>query len=82
MVYINIPFVPENKRIDRDLTHKELEALDISTEAKESAFEAIYNRLPRGVQFAEQDLNQANLLERALNRLGVPFRQSELSEFL
>ncbi len=81
MVYINIPFVPENKRISKDLTKKELKALDISDDAKENAFEAIYNRLPRGVLFAEQDLNQANLLEKALNRLGVPFRQSELSEF-
>ena len=82
MVFINIPFVPENKRISRDLTHKELEALDISDEAKTSAFAAIYNRLPRGVIFAEDDLNQANLLERALIRLGIPVRQSELPEFL
>ena len=82
MVYINIPFVPENKRISRDLTQKELEALNISDEAKETAFEAIYNRLPRGVPFAEDDLNQANLLERALIRLGIPVRQSELPEFL
>jgi hypothetical protein len=82
MVYINIPYIPENNRISKDLTQKELEALDISDDAKTSAFAAIYNRLPRGVPFAEDDLNQANLLERTLIRLGIPVRQSELPEFL
>ena len=82
MVYVNIPFVPENNRISRNSTKKELEALDISELAKIAAFDAIYNRLPRGVSFAEKDSNQANLLENTLIRLGVPFRETELPEFL
>ena len=81
MVYINIPYVPENKNLDVDLVQKELQAVDISEEAKWTAFEAIYNLHPRGVSFTEQDLKEAFQLEKALSRLGVPYRVSEESEF-
>lgn len=79
MVYINIPYVPENKKISRDLVEKELQALEISDDAKWNVFEAIYNLHPRGVSFA--DLKEAFQLEKVLSRLGVPYRQSEESEF-
>lgn len=82
MVYINIPFVHENKRIDKDLAEKELQNLTISDEAKLTAFEAIYNKLPRGVEFDDADLKDAAALEKVLQRLGVPFRQSESPEFI
>jgi hypothetical protein len=82
MIYINIPYVPENNRIDKDLAQKELEALDISEDAKYAAFEAIYNRLPRGVSFEGDDLREASLLEKALSRLGIPYRLSEESEYV
>ena len=82
MVYINIPFVQENKRIDKDLAEKELQNAQISDEAKSSAFEAIYNKLPRGVEFDSADLKEAIALEKVLERLGVPYRQSESSEFV
>lgn len=81
MVYINIPFVEENKRIDKDLAEKELDNAQISYEAKVTAFDAIYNKLPRGVEFANEKLKEALALEKVLHRLGVPYRQSEMSEF-
>lgn len=80
MVYINIPYVHENNRIDKSLAEKELAILNISDEAKHDAFEAIYNIHPRGVTFGK-DLKEALLLEDALNRLGVPYRQSEEPEY-
>lgn len=81
MVYINIPYVPENNRIDKDLTKKELQCLDISDEAKQSAFAAIYNLNPRGVNFENEDSVEAIMLEGVLQRLGIPYRRSEESEY-
>lgn len=81
MVYINIPFVIENNRIDRDVARRELQVLEISDDAKYEAFEAIYTRTTRGVNFDGKDEKEAALLEKALSRLGVPFRQSEKSEY-
>jgi hypothetical protein len=81
MVYINIPYVPENNRINKDLAQKELQALDINDEAKQTAFKAIYNRLPHGVSFSEKDLKEAFQLEKVLSRLGIPYRESEESEW-
>jgi hypothetical protein len=82
MVYINIPYVPENNRIDKDLIEKELQSLDINEDAKHAAFEAIYNRLPHGVSFDENDLKEAFQLEKVLSRLGIPYRESEESEWI
>lgn len=82
MVYIDIPFVNENKRIDRVLIEKELQSLTISEEAKKDAFDAIYNRLPRGVEFDSAHLSDAVELQNVLRRLGVPYRQIESSEFI
>lgn len=79
MVYINIPYVPENDRIDRSLTAKELKILDIGEEAKYQAFEAIYHKHPRGVNF--ESMEKAVLLQGALARLGVPYRQSTESDY-
>ncbi len=81
MVFINIPFVNENKIIDTAIVKKALDSLDISEDAKYEAFQAIYNRKPRGVQFDDKDLNKAVSLENALAKLGIPYRQSEISEF-
>ena len=79
MVYVNIPYVAENDLIDPSLVGKELSVLNISEVAKHEAFEAIYNTRPRGVNFT--DLVEASLLQRALYRLGVPYRQSNESEY-
>lgn len=81
MVYINIPFVVENNNIDKDFAKRELEVLDISEDAKYEAFEAIYSRKTRGVNFDDKNTKEALLLEKALQRLGVPFRQTEKSEY-
>ena len=81
MVFINIPFVAENKIIDTDIVKRALDSLDISEDAKYEAFQAIYNRKPRGVQFDDTDLSKAVSLENALAKLGIPYRQSEISEF-
>ena len=78
MVFVNIPYYVENDRIDRAVTQKELQVLDISEDQRYEAFAAIYNKLPRGVEFS--DPKKAMLLEAALSRLGVPFRQTPESE--
>ncbi len=82
MVFINIPFVVENKNIDTEIVIKALKSLDISENARYEAFQSIYNRRPRGVLFAEGDLDKAVLLENALRKLGIPYRQTEESEHL
>lgn len=82
MVFINIPFVAENKNIDTEIVINALKPLDISEDAKYTAFQSIYNRRPRGVLFAENDLDKALQLENALGKLGVPYRQTEESEHL
>jgi hypothetical protein len=79
MVYINIPYVAENDRIEAHRAQAELEALSISESAKHYAFAAIYNKRPRGVSF--DDPNEAIVLQRALYRLGVPYRASRESDY-
>ena len=79
MVYINIPYVPENDTIDKDFAVEQIQALTISDEAKWEAYKAIYNLHPRGVEF--EDPAEALELEIVLKKLGVPYRQSEASEF-
>jgi hypothetical protein len=79
MVYVNIPYVVENDRIDRALTARELELLDIDEAAKHEAFEAIYHKRPRGVSFSSID--DAVQLQRVLYRLGVPYRQTPESDY-
>jgi len=80
MVFINIPFVVENKSIDTEIVISALKSLDISEDAKYEAFQSIYYRKPRGVWFSDGDLKKALLLENALGKLGVPYRQTEESE--
>ena len=81
MVYINIPNVPENKRISKDLVKKEINILDISDDAKQNAYAAIYKLKPRGVDFEEKDLEYAVKLELTLQKLGIPYRRSEEYEY-
>ena len=82
MVYINIPYVPENNTIDKDYVKREIQALDISDEAKWETYKAIYYLHPRGVEFADEDLKQALQVEALLSKLGVPYRQTENPEFI
>jgi hypothetical protein len=79
MVYVNIPYVPENDRVDREITARELQILNIDEDAKQEAFAAIYNKRPRGVDFT--DPQQAFRLQETLQRLGVPYRESPESEY-
>ena len=79
MVYVNIPYVPENDKLDPSLVGRELGLLNISEGAKYEAFEAIYHKRPRGVSFS--DIVEASVLQRTLYRLGVPFRQSDESDY-
>jgi len=74
MVYIDIPYVVENDRINSDLAKKEIELLNISERAKKSAYAAIYNFRPRGVDFSGKEAIEAVLLEVALKKLGAPYR--------
>jgi len=82
MVFVNIPYVPENNRIGRDLTKKEIQALDISDTAKQSAYAAVYNKRPRGVNFDSKHSVEAIMLEDLLRKLGIPYRRSEESEYI
>ena len=79
MVYVNIPYIAENDRIDAMVVGKELSALAISEHAKYEAFEAIYHKRPRGVDFS--DPADAMKLENLLYRLGVPFRRTAESDY-
>ncbi|HEY8561657.1 MAG TPA: hypothetical protein VIL74_14875 [Pyrinomonadaceae bacterium] len=75
MVYIDIPYVAENNRINKDLTKKEIETLNISERAKQTAHAAIYNFRPRGVDFTGNEAIEAILLEVVLKKLGIPYRR-------
>ncbi len=77
MVFINIPYVPENNRVDKLIAEKEIAALDISESAKLSVFTAIYNLHPRGVTFGADKLREVQMLESSLHRLGIPYRREE-----
>jgi hypothetical protein len=79
MVYVNIPYVAENDRIEAYVAQRELELLRISESAKHDAFAAIYNKRPRGVNFDSP--TEAIQLQGALYRLGVPFRISSEPEY-
>jgi hypothetical protein len=79
MVYVNIPYIPENDRIEAYLVQRELGALNISEAAKHEAFEAIYNKRPRGVEFSSPA--DAVSLGNALHRLGVPYRTTPESDY-
>jgi hypothetical protein len=79
MVFVNIPYVVENDRLDPSVLRKELEALSISEEAKHDAFAAVYNKRPRGVNF--EDVSAAALLQKVLYRLGVPYRETAESDY-
>ena len=79
MVYVNIPYVIENDRLDPSRVGKELGVLPISEGAKHDAFAAIYNKHPRGVSF--DNPSDAVLLQKALYSLGVPFRTTPESDY-
>lgn len=81
MVYVSIPYVPENNRIDKDLVKKEIQYLDITENAKEVAMAAIYHNKPHGVDFAGKNSVEAIILESLLSKLGVPYRRLEKSDY-
>jgi hypothetical protein len=75
MVYLEIPYIVENNRVNRSTAQNEIQMLNISNEAKADVFEAIYNRRPEGVSFDDKELEEVLLLENALRKLGIPYRQ-------
>lgn len=75
MIYIEIPYYVENKRINKDCVKKELQILNLSDDEKHNVFEAIYNLRPRGVNFEDKDSEKISWLQRALERLGVGYRR-------
>jgi hypothetical protein len=75
MIYIEIPFSSENKRIDKDYVKQELQTLTITEDEKHNVFEAIYNLRPRGVNFNDKDSEKVSWLQKALERLGVGYRR-------
>lgn len=75
MIYIEIPYIAENNQVNRNSAKNEIQILNISDEEKANVFEAIYHRLPSGVSFDDKDVEQVLLLENALHRLGIPYRQ-------
>lgn len=81
MVYVSIPYVPENNRIDKDLVKKEIQCLEIPENAKEVAIEAIYHLKPHGVDFAGKNSVDAIILEGLLSKMGIPYRRLEKSDY-
>ncbi len=81
MVYISIPYVPENNRIDKKLVKNEIEILGITDDQKYNVYEAIYNLKPRGVDFEGVDTIATDELQSALRKLGIPYRQLEESDY-
>ena len=75
MIYIEIPYYVENKRIDKDHVKKELQTLNLSDDDEKDVFEAIYNLRPRGVNFEDKDSEKVSWLQRTLERLGVGYRR-------
>jgi hypothetical protein len=76
MIYIEIPYYIENKRIDKDRAKKELQILNLSDDEKRDVFEAIYNLRPRGVNFEDKDSEKVSWLQKTLERLGVGYRRA------
>jgi len=81
MVYISLPYVPENKRIDKDVLKREIENLSIDDDEKYNVYEAIYNLKPRGVDFKGTDTEEISKLESILRKLGIPYRRLEESDY-
>ncbi len=81
MVYISIPYVPENNRIDKKLVEKEIAVLGIGEDEKYYVYEAIYNRKPHGVDFEAADIAVIVELEATLHKLGIPYRRLEESDY-
>ena len=79
MSYINIPYVVENNRLDKERVRKELDQLALTDDAKADTLAAIYSLRPRGVELNEP--THAMELKTLLMRLGIPHRQSEVSEY-
>mgnify|MGYP000321255022 CR=1 FL=1 len=75
MIYLEIPYVAENDRVSRVSAESEIKILNISDSTKAEIFEAIYHRHPEGVNFEDKQLEQVLLLENALSRFGIPYRQ-------
>lgn len=74
MIFLEIPFVSENKSVNKSSVEKEIRILNINQNLKAEVFDAIYNQRPSGVNFENSDLEQVLLLEKALGRLGIPYR--------
>ena len=81
MVYISIPYVPENNRINKDLVKKEIDILGIGDDEKQIVYKAIYNLKPRGVDFKGTDTVEVSKLESTLRKLGIPYRRLEESDY-
>ena len=81
MVYISIPYVPENKRVSKALVKKEIDNLSLDEDEKSNVYEAIYNLKPRGVDFKGTDTEEVSKLESTLRKLGIPYRRLEESDY-
>jgi hypothetical protein len=78
---MDIPFVVENNRIEKEKVKRELAVLNLNEATRDEAFDAIYNLKPRGINFENKDLWQAQMLAKVLSNLGIPYRLAEISEF-
>jgi hypothetical protein len=75
MIYLEIPYVSENKRINKISLQGEIQNLQISQESKASVFDAVFNYFPKQVDFDNENLKELVLLEGILHRFGVPYRR-------
>jgi len=76
MIYIEIPYYIENKRIDKNCVKKELQISPLSDDEKRDVLEAIYKPRPRGVNFEDEDFQKVSWLQKTLERLGVGYRRA------
>jgi hypothetical protein len=77
MICLEILFVTENNRIDKNSVKSEIQNLQINEETKVNVLKAIYNPLPRRVAFDNAELKEVVTLEGAFRQLGIPYRRIE-----
>ncbi len=81
MLYLEIPYVPENNRVNKNTVQTEIQVLNLSEKSKNDVLTAIYHQHPAGVNFEDTELKEVSRLAEILGNLGIPYRQSKKTEY-